>query len=470
MEETPLLSDPSVLKDTSDLSFKVKAGYSIGHVLNDLCAATWFTYLLVFLEAIGLTKVQAGVVMLCGQLADGLMTPCVGILSDNCSIRGQCMGFGRRKLWHLSGSCIVVVCYTAVFGYLPYSIYKKGGLAMMYYYAIAASLFNIGWACVQVSHMALVPELHENPGVRTQLNAGRYAFTILSNSTVFILYIIISPLYHERPYPIQSTFQTITTVVVCIGMFATAMFHSLVLEPSNNHNNSLEKFIGKNKQLESGLGSFKWFKKPAFWLTGVNYMCTRLFVNLSQVYIAFYVVDTLKMPDTARATIPLTVYASCFVATLPQKTLFKCIGRSRSYFVGAFSGIGAAIGFFFLPQNSIFIYVVAVLLGCANSTMMVATVSLEADLIGDNLRSNAFVYGILSLGDKVSNGVVVMLIQGARQTVANGDDSSLLRYVMSGVIGLAAVLASVGIALLSNLTVEEKKSTFDGERSEYGAA
>ena len=26
-----------------DLPFRVKAGYSVGHVLNDLCAATWFT-------------------------------------------------------------------------------------------------------------------------------------------------------------------------------------------------------------------------------------------------------------------------------------------------------------------------------------------------------------------------------------------------------------------------------------------
>jgi Na+/melibiose symporter-like transporter len=191
MEETPVLYGPCTLKGSLPLPFTVKAGYSVGHVLNDLCAATWFTYLLLFLESVGLTKVQAGLVMLCGQVSHGIMTPCVGILSDTCSRQRQYLGFGRRKLWHICGSFMVALCFSAVFAFIPYPVYTQGGSVMTCYYAIAASLFNIGWASVQVSHMALVPELHENPAVRTQLNAGRYAFTILSNAAVFILYMII---------------------------------------------------------------------------------------------------------------------------------------------------------------------------------------------------------------------------------------------------------------------------------------
>ena len=41
------------------------------------------------------------------------------------------------------------------------------------YYAIAAGLFNVGWACVQVSHMALVPELTEVQSTRVILNSAR---------------------------------------------------------------------------------------------------------------------------------------------------------------------------------------------------------------------------------------------------------------------------------------------------------
>ena len=45
--------------------------YGIGHHMNDLCAACWFTYLLVFLQSPGicLDQMTAGLIMLSGQLA-----------------------------------------------------------------------------------------------------------------------------------------------------------------------------------------------------------------------------------------------------------------------------------------------------------------------------------------------------------------------------------------------------------------
>ena len=53
-----------------DLSKAEIGAYSVGHVLNDLCAACWFTYLLVFLQsAVGLSHSAAGVVMFVGQVS-----------------------------------------------------------------------------------------------------------------------------------------------------------------------------------------------------------------------------------------------------------------------------------------------------------------------------------------------------------------------------------------------------------------
>jgi Na+/melibiose symporter-like transporter len=43
--------------------------YSIGHFMNDLCSAMWFTFLLIFLEkVVMLTSTQAGFLMLLGQV------------------------------------------------------------------------------------------------------------------------------------------------------------------------------------------------------------------------------------------------------------------------------------------------------------------------------------------------------------------------------------------------------------------
>ncbi|VEL18452.1 unnamed protein product [Protopolystoma xenopodis] len=61
----------------------VRLGYAVGHVLNDLTASVWFTYTLVFFHAgIGLSSSLAGLIMLIGQVVDGLSTPVVGLLSD----------------------------------------------------------------------------------------------------------------------------------------------------------------------------------------------------------------------------------------------------------------------------------------------------------------------------------------------------------------------------------------------------
>lgn len=85
------------------LNWVSKLGYGVGHVLNDLCAAMWFTYVLIFYSLVlGFNAFDAGVVMLVGQIADAAATPVIGILSD----RGpKCCGINlrKRKFWYISG-------------------------------------------------------------------------------------------------------------------------------------------------------------------------------------------------------------------------------------------------------------------------------------------------------------------------------------------------------------------------------
>ena len=80
--------------------------YAAGHFLNDLCASMWFTYLLVYLHSVlGLRSTYAGVMLLIGQIADGVCTPLVGYESDRTP---GVLGYGKRKTWHLLGKCQTV--------------------------------------------------------------------------------------------------------------------------------------------------------------------------------------------------------------------------------------------------------------------------------------------------------------------------------------------------------------------------
>jgi Na+/melibiose symporter-like transporter len=57
--------------------------YSIGHFNNDLCAAQWFVYLSWYVnKVVKLSPSITGSCLLSGQIADGITTPIVGLLSD----------------------------------------------------------------------------------------------------------------------------------------------------------------------------------------------------------------------------------------------------------------------------------------------------------------------------------------------------------------------------------------------------
>lgn len=87
------------------LPFWRRLTYGVGHVFNDLCAAVWFSYLLVFFEDVMLmSKAMAGNIMFVGQVVDAICTPLIGIESDQ--TRGL-FNYGKRKSWHLLGMYIL---------------------------------------------------------------------------------------------------------------------------------------------------------------------------------------------------------------------------------------------------------------------------------------------------------------------------------------------------------------------------
>lgn len=84
------------------LSLVARLSYAVGHFLNDLCASMWFTYLLLYLHSVrAYSSRGAGLLLLLGQVADGLCTPLVGYEADRAA--GRCARYGPRKAWHLVG-------------------------------------------------------------------------------------------------------------------------------------------------------------------------------------------------------------------------------------------------------------------------------------------------------------------------------------------------------------------------------
>jgi len=413
----------------------------VGHVLNDLCASMWFTYLLLFFQKVlYFNRTNSGLILLIGQLADGISTTVVGLLSDKTKNLLFCRKYGTQKSWHLLGTICVLGSFPFIF--LPCLGCESWPQEdQLIYYAVFVCIFQFGWASTQISHLALIPSLSSCHEKRTSLTALRYGATVASNITVYLITWIffgVDGNSDEIDNDDTDKFRNIMLVTLGIGSFTSICFHLLTKEPTNDKSSTTNDIDITNheekwkdidlsdeineKEVQDKkapvdtkkMGILNWLLEPQLYLVAGVYMCTRLFVNLSQSYIPLYLQDSLRLGPTFVAIIPLIMFCSGFVVSFVTRPINVRLGRKMTWMIGALIGAGAATWVYFdggAFYNEYSIFFVAALYGAGSSVILITSLSLVADLIGANTESSAFVYGMMSFVDKVSGGLMVMLIQ-----------------------------------------------------------
>ncbi|XP_064618686.1 major facilitator superfamily domain-containing protein 12-like [Lineus longissimus] len=400
------------------LSMCQKLSYGVGHFLNDLCASMWFTYLLIYLhKVINFSNSMAGNLMLLGQIADGICTPFIGYESDRTKGIGK---YGKRKTWHLIGT----ICVACTFAFLFNQCITCSGAAdwaKFIYYAPFVVIFQFGWASTQISHLSLIPHLTPDEHDRVELNAIRYSFTVIANLVVFGLTWVLLDVHNtssgELSVQDAPRFRDIAFIVVGIGIVFSIIFHVGTREKDHacDSNDNVESTLSfSSSTTRPRKMKWKcWFKEPQFYIVGLIYMCTRLIVNMSQVYLPMYLQDTLGLKKDYIAIIPLVVYISGFLTTFLMKIINKLIGKKPTYFIGLIFVAGGCVWMWFIATKHLQLQVIgaAICLGIGGTTILVTSLSMTADLIACSLENSAFVYGAMSFLDKVSNGLAVFAVQ-----------------------------------------------------------
>lgn len=190
LNEDPNMSQRDNDKEENDVSNRdgvtpiVLWAYSVGHFANDLCASMWFIYLSYFLlYVVKLDSHIAGLCLLSGQIADGITTPIVGYFSDK--LAPKC---GKRNTWYYLGSVLVVPAFICIFYSFDFFSTEGGRNA---WYLIWPAIFNVGWAAVQISHMAIVNDLSYSQRKRDKMVVNRNGFTYAANIFVLSLALIL---------------------------------------------------------------------------------------------------------------------------------------------------------------------------------------------------------------------------------------------------------------------------------------
>jgi len=202
----------------------------------------------------------------------------------------------------------------------------------------------------------------------------------------------------------------------------------------------------------------KWMKEPLFFNVGLLYCLTRLIVNVTATYFPFYIQESLDLPKEFITSLPLINYLTGFVVSFAMKPLAKHLGKNVTFFLGCLIMIAGCMWAGLLENDPIEnggkvhwgVYFLPVIFGAGTSTILVQSLSITAALIGENTNTAAFVYGAMSLTDKIACGAAIMLIQTfapcSEDQVPNGpceDNGCGLYYcrVLAYIVGGFSVLA-----------------------------
>jgi Na+/melibiose symporter-like transporter len=431
--------------------------YGMGHILNDLTATCWFSFLLYYLtDIVNISKKKAGWVMLSGQIFDGIATPLVGIFSDKIKTR-----WGKRTPWYLGGTLGVIVCFSLIFQKCEMCRNSSNpDLYELMYYITLPSLFNIAWASVQVSHMALLPSISINKKNRDYMVRLRTAFTFSSQMVCLLLSFVIFYYVHDKylQYSVLSIacviIGTITSIFFLfncpevqlsenISKYYENMKNILLLrsKQSKENYNTIEsetadlqmQFEEKNQKLNS-YGVMYWLSKASFYKYIVIYMLVRLSINVTSSMLPYYLEYILGFKKTETGGTPvqisliyiLSTFGCLFNSLIMQKYIEKLNSRVwMMFFAWIFSTLGLFPVIFLHSKLTLPMYFLSFFFGMGFALALSASSSLINDVVGSKGDHGAFVYGAYSLTDKFCSGILLFIFVDYVK-----DDLFLLKYVV----------------------------------------
>ena len=99
------------------------------------------------------------------------------------------------------------------------------------------------------------------------------------------------------------------------------------------------------------------------------------------------------------AIIPLTTYIASFVFSFVTNTISKRWGSRASIVLGALLAIVSCVWIWAGGDHEAYkqyqVYVVAGLIGIAGTFLLISSLSINNDLVGNNSKSNAFVFAAM---------------------------------------------------------------------------
>lgn len=428
------------------LDFTTKLSYGIGTLGQSMAGNMTAIFMLSFFTNVaGISPALAGGILLIGKIWDAINDPLIGWLSD----QTKSLRWGRRLSWIVYGTIPF-----ALFRFLQWvvpSLHQDQNTnigLLFWYYVIIGIIAEALFTAVSLPYGAITPELTQDYDERTSLNSFRFTFSIIGEiSSLVLVQIILS-------HPLFANLQIKNQYLLLAGIFSVLIIISLywcvwgtrdrllLFEKQHIHTQELEH-TPITEQLKT-----LWDNKP-FLFVIIIFLCSWLGANITATVFPYFVIYLMKLPLSNIPQLMIVVQGTALIMLNFWSYLSKRYGRKIVYFLGISIWIIACFGILTLqPQQTYFLYLLCIMVGCGLSTAYLIPWSMITDVIDldelnhDKRREGIF-YGfvvflqklVLALGIfLVSYGLEISGFQaGTGETLIVQPESALLgiRLVMS---------------------------------------
>lgn len=320
--------------------------------------------------------------------------------------------------------------------------------------------------------MAVVVSITLSQGRRDKLVSLRNGFTYISNLFALVVAIIFILTIDDQIWTFRLLAWTLTLIgfpcslyfIICIPEVRLAdqaiiydkEYREIHGKPTKQLSDTIDDADvaeikeGENDDEESeGSKTWKdWLVSGAFYVHAVVYTFARMAVNVTMTLTPFYLIHVLNFKFEENepappqiATVPLCSYACSMIFSLVfYRSMVNAFGnRLYPLAIGTLITIFSSITFLFMrPSFSWLVYIAASFQGVGLAIMLNIATSLISDVIGNDDKSSAFVYGTYSLFDKFVNGALLVIIGN---TVI--EDKAWLIYLSSMLPITAALLTFI---------------------------
>lgn len=478
----------------STLSFIQKIGFGLGHIYNDLCAGVWFSYTLLFMQgSLLMSSTQAGALVMLGQVGDALATPIVGILADK---------FGTKRKWHMAGTGLVFLSFPLIFSLCPWCSTSPIWWPPTYFTATILA-FQLGWAIVQITHLAMIPEMSRTRKDRSDLTAIRYSASVCANVVVYIVTWAVLRARNSNSKNIGPAdayrFRDVSLILTLVGLSMAVCFHfSLSLSGygkrrqqalDNSNKQVTRRRLSDDKSAPAISSSTtttaveqprkNFLKSPLLYQNAFLYVFSRLFCTTALVYIPLWLDERSWTPTSAAAalpqptrqfttnvgddlllddehsvehiaTVPLVSFLASFMASMGMKYTNRLFGHQVSYLIGSVASVAGCLWVALAAPptaSSIRLYGIAILFGAGSSITMISSLCITADMIGRHADQSGFIYSAVTFADKLITGVVVIVIETLKCDKRT-DCPEYYKNVLAYACGTAACLGVFTLATL----------------------